>query len=346
MLDWAAEQCQAVALLHSAHACSLRTVSFAVALAVAAALCSAQTSTPPSTARSTSSRRPDRRPHLLQRHHLHRRRLCRRQAAGRASHGDRRRQSTGHRQQRRNHAPRRAPTPSSATSTPATPAPSSFPDSTTRTCTLAAPARPSSTSTSPASSPWPTCWRRSRLLPKPRPPATGSSAATGTTRSGRRRPCPHARTSTRSPAIIPHFSTASTATSPSPTRPPSKPPASQAAPSPPQGGAIDLDASGEPTGILRESAQDLVYKVIPPPSHDERRKGDELAIADALAHGVTSVQDFSDWQDFLVFEELEKEGNLNLRITEWLPFIDSLDRTEENARPPRLPTIRCCTPAC
>ncbi|MGD0521431.1 MAG: amidohydrolase [Terracidiphilus sp.] len=89
---------------------------------------------------------------------------------------------------------------------------------------------------------------------------------------------------------------------------------------PPLGGAIDLDANGEPTGILRESAKALVEKIIPPPSHEERRRGDELAIADALAHGVTSVQDFSDWKDFLVFEELEKEGKLNLRITEWLPF--------------------------
>lgn len=89
---------------------------------------------------------------------------------------------------------------------------------------------------------------------------------------------------------------------------------------PPQGGAIDLDAAGEPTGILRESAQDLVYKVIPPPTPEERRKGDELAINDALAHGVTSVQDFSDWDDFLVFEQMEKEGALHLRITEWLPF--------------------------
>ena len=89
---------------------------------------------------------------------------------------------------------------------------------------------------------------------------------------------------------------------------------------PPMGGAIDLDANGEPTGILRESAQDLVDKIIPPPSHDERRRGDELAIADALAHGVTSVQDFSDWQDFLVFEELERGGDLHLRISEWLPF--------------------------
>ncbi|MGC1462352.1 MAG: amidohydrolase family protein [Terracidiphilus sp.] len=99
---------------------------------------------------------------------------------------------------------------------------------------------------------------------------------------------------------------------------------------PPQGGAIDLianglDAHGEPTGILRESAQELVARVIPPPSHDERMRGDELAIADALAHGVTSVQDFSDWEDFLVFEELEEGGKLNLRISEWLPFVASLD---------------------
>jgi predicted amidohydrolase YtcJ len=97
----------------------------------------------------------------------------------------------------------------------------------------------------------------------------------------------------------------------------------------PQGGAIDLDPSGEPTGILRESAQQLVYLVIPPPRHDERRRGDELAINDALAHGVTSVQDFSDWQDFLVFEEMEKEGKLNLRISEWLPFKDSLEDLEK-----------------
>ena len=89
---------------------------------------------------------------------------------------------------------------------------------------------------------------------------------------------------------------------------------------PPQGAAIDLDADGEPTGILREGAQDLVARVIPPPNHDERMRGDELAIADALAHGVTSAQDFSDWEDFLVFEALEKEGKLNLRISEWLPF--------------------------
>lgn len=94
----------------------------------------------------------------------------------------------------------------------------------------------------------------------------------------------------------------------------------------PAGGAIDQDAAGQPTGILRESAKDLVEKIVPPPSSEERRRGDELAMADALAHGVTSVQDFSDWEDFLVFEQMEKEGKLNLRISEWLPFRAPLDR--------------------
>ena len=88
----------------------------------------------------------------------------------------------------------------------------------------------------------------------------------------------------------------------------------------PQGGAIDLDASGNPTGILRDTEMEAVEKIIPPPTHEERRRGLELAIEDAVSHGLTSVQDNSDWQDFLVYDELEKENKLRVRITEWLPF--------------------------
>ena len=111
----------------------------------------------------------------------------------------------------------------------------------------------------------------------------------------------------------------------------------------PEGGAIDLDANGEPTGIVRESAQRLVEKVIPPPSAAERRMADELAIADAVEHGVTSVQDFSEWEDFLVFEQLEKEGKLNVRISEWLPFRAPLEdlkqmRAHHDAKDPLLHT--------
>lgn len=98
---------------------------------------------------------------------------------------------------------------------------------------------------------------------------------------------------------------------------------------PPEGGAIDLDAHGNPTGIVRESAQTLVEEVIPPPTAAVRRRGLELVIANAVANGVTSVQDFSEWQDFLVYEQLEKEHRLGLRIAEWIPFKEPLAEEEQ-----------------
>ncbi len=88
----------------------------------------------------------------------------------------------------------------------------------------------------------------------------------------------------------------------------------------PQGGAIDLDASGEPTGILRDTAMEQFEKIIPGPTHEDRRLGLALAIQDAISHGLTSLQDNSEWDDFLVFEDFEREGKLPVRISEWLPF--------------------------
>lgn len=88
----------------------------------------------------------------------------------------------------------------------------------------------------------------------------------------------------------------------------------------PHGGKIDRDDKGEPTGILRETAMGLVGDKIPPPSAAQRRKAAELALQDAARWGITSAQDNSDWEDFLTYEQMEKEGKLTLRIAEWLPF--------------------------
>jgi predicted amidohydrolase YtcJ len=88
----------------------------------------------------------------------------------------------------------------------------------------------------------------------------------------------------------------------------------------PHGGKIDRDEKGEPTGILRETAMGLVDAKIPVPSAAQRRRAAELALQDAAQHGITSAQDNSDWEDFLTYEQLEKEGKLTLRIAEWLPF--------------------------
>ena len=61
----------------------------------------------------------------------------------------------------------------------------------------------------------------------------------------------------------------------------------------PQGGKIDLDAKGEPTGILREGAQELVFTKVPPPTQAQHREAAELALANAGRWGVTSAQDNS-----------------------------------------------------
>jgi hypothetical protein len=96
-----------------------------------------------------------------------------------------------------------------------------------------------------------------------------------------------------------------------------------ATPDPP-GAKIDRperDPSGPPTGILRESAAyALVVAKIPPPTLEQRRQALTVAIADIIANGVTTVQDNSDWEDFLAMEELEHTNKLPLRIGEWMDF--------------------------
>ncbi len=98
---------------------------------------------------------------------------------------------------------------------------------------------------------------------------------------------------------------------------------------PPSGGSIDL-ANGEPTGIVRESAQQLVTEKIPPPTSAQRRRGLELSFQDALEHGITSVQDNSAWDDFLVMEDMEREGALPIRVSEWLNFHDPVETLQEH----------------
>jgi predicted amidohydrolase YtcJ len=88
----------------------------------------------------------------------------------------------------------------------------------------------------------------------------------------------------------------------------------------PHGGKIDRDDKGEPTGILRETAMGAVSDKIPSPTTAQRRRAADLALQDAARWGITSAQDNSEWEDFLTYEQMEKEGKLTLRISEWLPF--------------------------
>ncbi len=99
----------------------------------------------------------------------------------------------------------------------------------------------------------------------------------------------------------------------------------------PPGGKIDHDSRGQPTGIIREEpAEILVWSRIPPPTLSQRRRAAEYAIANAAQWGITSAQDYSSWEDFLTYEDLERQGKLTLRISEWLDFNGSVDLLQKH----------------
>src|SRR5215472_2248056 len=83
----------------------------------------------------------------------------------------------------------------------------------------------------------------------------------------------------------------------------------------PPGGTIVRDAQGNPTGGLKDAAQSFVFKVIPPPSHEQRLRDIKRALAHAASVGVTSVQDMAvDYGDIAVFSELLDRQELTTRI--------------------------------
>ncbi|MCW5252577.1 MULTISPECIES: amidohydrolase [unclassified Streptomyces] len=57
---------------------------------------------------------------------------------------------------------------------------------------------------------------------------------------------------------------------------------------PPAGGVIDVDADGEPTGILKETAQALVTGLVPPATVEQRKEAIRSAVAALHAEGITS----------------------------------------------------------
>ena len=63
-------------------------------------------------------------------------------------------------------------------------------------------------------------------------------------------------------------------------------------PNPPRGEIVRDPATGEPSGLLKETpATDLVNRVIPPATREEQRRGLQRATDEALRYGVTSVTD-------------------------------------------------------
>ncbi|UCF32316.1 MAG: amidohydrolase [Phycisphaerales bacterium] len=91
----------------------------------------------------------------------------------------------------------------------------------------------------------------------------------------------------------------------------------------PPGGAIERDPdTGEPTGILKEAATELVMPHIPEPSRAEHFAAIEAACSQANEYGITSVHDMSLPADTEVFKDFHHQRGLNLRIHSYVTTED------------------------
>ena len=103
----------------------------------------------------------------------------------------------------------------------------------------------------------------------------------------------------------------------------------------PQGGKIEKDPqTGGPTGILKDTAQDLVSAVVPQKSKSQMKAAIKAAMRHANEFGVTSIQDNSSREVLQVYQELLREGDLAVRVNAWMPIDHREDFDEIGILPP------------
>ncbi len=95
------------------------------------------------------------------------------------------------------------------------------------------------------------------------------------------------------------------------------------------GGTIVRDAQGNPTGVLKDAAQGLVWKVVPEPTRERTLQAIKRALGYAVSLGVTSVQDMGTSPTELgIYAELAERGELAPRIY----AVPPISRWEDQAR--------------
>jgi predicted amidohydrolase YtcJ len=91
----------------------------------------------------------------------------------------------------------------------------------------------------------------------------------------------------------------------------------------PRGGKIERDPkTGEPVGILKEKACNLVWERIPSPSTEASKELLKEAQKIANSCGLTGIQNHDDPGAFELFQQLQSEGELTLRAAFWIPIQD------------------------
>jgi hypothetical protein len=83
----------------------------------------------------------------------------------------------------------------------------------------------------------------------------------------------------------------------------------------PTGGTIDRDSTGQPTGVLKETAMGAVTDLIPPYTREQQRNGLLKMMADFNAEGMTAAKDpGTEGIRWDLYQELLKENKSTVRI--------------------------------
>lgn len=86
----------------------------------------------------------------------------------------------------------------------------------------------------------------------------------------------------------------------------------------PRGGRIVRDSHGKATGVLKEDAATVAERTIPHDPLDRRVAQMDAGQKRWLAEGITTVHDFDSTASRQAWEELDRAGNLDIRVVKYL----------------------------
>ncbi len=86
------------------------------------------------------------------------------------------------------------------------------------------------------------------------------------------------------------------------------------------GGTIVRGRDGEPTGVFKDRARELIDAAVPPPSHAHEDAALDAAMRYVSTHGVTAVHHVGTWNDLDVFERAHRAGRLTTRLYAAVPL--------------------------